>query len=518
MKKVVLKILFIVVLFLGLNRMVANAAVTGTSATIEPGEQATITIKSDKKVACFQLDVLDLDGLELVTMSSDGAVNIAEKTIAYAELNGTNTLATITVKAPTNATAKTYNIKISAYDMEAPAGASAVPETATVTAKVTVKEEETTPPPSDGNTTGGGNTSDNGSSSNGGSNTGSGNTGNTSTPKPETDTKSSDANLSNIITSPVDFTGFRSYKTSGYEITVDNNVTQMNFACYVGEQKINDKERIYIYNKANSDHGSIWVYLAEGRNEIDVTHTSEDGTNKKTYTVVVNRLAKEDSEPNNEEENPNEEETPTEGETEEQELALTSLSIDGITISPTFKADVYEYTAKLEDMTVDSLKVDAKANIEGATVEVTGNENLVEGENTITILLKYEDKSATYQITVTKVPKAVVDNTSTNTLSNTTETAATAENKNSGGLNLPMIIGIGVVGIIILAAVIALIVTKVKFRKNNGVDLNFIDDIGNDDNNNNVRIRQNGEDKIEIEDDDQDGNDNRGKGRRGRHF
>ena len=169
-------------------------------------------------------------------------------------------------------------------------------------------------------------------------------------------------------------------------------------------------------------------------------------------------------------------------------------------------------------MTVDSLKVDAKANIEGATVEVTGNENLVEGENTITILLKYEDKSATYQITVTKVPKAVVDNTSTNTLSNTTETAATAENKNSGGLNLPMIIGIGVVGIIILAAVIALIVTKVKFRKNNGVDLNFIDDIGNDDNNNNVRIRQNGEDKIEIEDDDQDGNDNRGKGRRGRHF
>ena len=249
-----------------------------------------------------------------------------------------------------------------------------------------------------------------------------------------------------------------------------------------------------------------------------MTVTAEDGTTKKTYTVVVNRLAKEDSEPNNEEENPNEEETPTEGETEEQELALTSLSIDGITISPTFKADVYEYTAKLEDMTVDSLKVDAKANIEGATVEVTGNENLVEGENTITILLKYEDKSATYQITVTKAPKAVVDNTSTNTLSNTTETAATTENKNSGGLSLPMIIGIGVVGIIILAAVIALIVTKVKFRKNNGVDLNFIDDIGNDDNNNNVRIRQNGEDKIEIEDDDQDGNDNRGKGRRGRHF
>ncbi len=71
MKKVVLKILFIVILFLGLNRIVANAAVTGTSATIKPGEQATITIKSDKALGCYDLTLTDLDGLEFVTSSVD---------------------------------------------------------------------------------------------------------------------------------------------------------------------------------------------------------------------------------------------------------------------------------------------------------------------------------------------------------------------------------------------------------------------------------------------------------------
>lgn len=491
MKKIILKIILLGILILSANVVISNAAVTGTNATIKPGEQATITIKSDKKLGCFQLELTDLGGLEFVTSSGvAGSTGSGSKTITYASSEGTTSMATFTVKAPSNATAKTYSVKFSAIDMDDPQEGGSVPGTASVTSKITVKAEETTPPDS-GNQ--------------------GGNTGGETTPPAQ---KSSNANLKMIVTEPVDFSGFRSDKTSGYEVTVNNDVDRITFKT----TKENDGATLGKWvNKANSDSGYSWVYLAEGRNEISMTVTAEDGTTKKTYTVVVNRLAKEDNEPNNEENNPNEEQKPQE---EQKELALEALAIDGITLSPEFKSDVFEYTARLEDLSVKSLKVDAKATIEGATVEVTGNENLVEGENTITVLLKYEDKSATYQITVTKAPKEEEEET-TNTLSNTTETAATVDSNKKSGISLPAIIGIGVVGIIAFAALIALIVTKVKFRKQNeGVELNFIDDMQNEDTSGKVRIRQNGEDKIEIEDNDNNDDDknNRGKGRRGRHF
>lgn len=491
MKKIILKIILLGILILSANVVISNAAVTGTNATIKPGEQATITIKSDKKLGCFQLELTDLGGLEFVTSSGvAGSTGSGSKTITYASSEGTTSMATFTVKAPSNATAKTYSVKFSAIDMDDPQEGGSVPGTASVTSKITVKAEETTPPDS-GNQ--------------------GGNTGGETTPPAQI---SSNANLKNLKTSPVDFTGFKSYKTDGYEVTVENNVDSVEFIAYSQDDS---NITVDLYNKANGDTGHKWVYIVEGDNQINVTITAEDKKTKKTYTVLVRRKAKEDNNPNNEENNPNEEQKPQE---EQKELALEALVIDGITLSPEFKSDVFEYTARLEDLSVKSLKVDAKSTIEGATVEVTGNENLVEGENTITVLLKYEDKSATYQITVTKAPKEEEEET-TNTLSNTTETAATVDSNKKSGISLPAIIGIGVVGIIAFAALIALIVTKVKFRKQNeGVELNFIDDMQNEDTIGKVRIRQNGEDKIEIEDNDNNDDDknNRGKGRRGRHF
>ena len=52
----------------------------------------------------------------------------------------------------------------------------------------------------------------------------------------------------------------------------------------------------------------------------------------------------------------------------------------------------------------DELKINAKANIENATITIAGNQNLVEGENLITIIIYNAKKEieATYQITVNK--------------------------------------------------------------------------------------------------------------------
>ena len=229
--------------------------------------------------------------------------------------------------------------------------------------------------------------SSNGSAGNGGtsgeSNSGSG-SGTTTVPA----TKSSNANLANLGITPNDFTGFTPSKTS-YTVSVPNNVSSI---------------QIYA-NKAQSGQtisGTGAKNLNEGANSFNIIVTAEDGTTTKTYTLTVNREPAENTEENEEEQN-NETAGTTTTENEEEVFGLSELKIDGIELSPEFSSDVYEYTAKLIGEN-DKVDIVTKATDEGAKVEITGNENLKEGENIITILVSDEagDKSTAYQIKLTK--------------------------------------------------------------------------------------------------------------------
>ncbi len=81
---------------------------------------------------------------------------------------------------------------------------------------------------------------------------------------------------------------------------------------------------------------------------------------------------------------------------------LKSLEIEGITLTPAFSTDVYEYRAIVKkDMS--ELAINAIAASEGATVTIAGNK-IAEGENLIAIVV-YNAKGeveATYQISVNK--------------------------------------------------------------------------------------------------------------------
>lgn len=83
--------------------------------------------------------------------------------------------------------------------------------------------------------------------------------------------------------------------------------------------------------------------------------------------------------------------------------SLSSLSISPGAISPAFKYSTTSYTASVE-ADVNEIAVDAKPSNSKATVEsVSGNTNLKEGQNTITIVVKAENgTTATYKIVVTK--------------------------------------------------------------------------------------------------------------------
>ncbi len=220
------------------------------------------------------------------------------------------------------------------------------------------------------NTTNRSNTSSSSNSTSSSSNT-------SSTKSTSQSTKSSNANLKmlGIRPSQYDFSGFKSGTTT-YDVTVPADV-----------------EEVEVYGTAQDSNAKVsglgTKTLEEGLNDLSIVVTAEDGT-EKLYTINVTRGGSEGSDS-------------TEGGTETSEDGLSALTIGDLELSPAFSTSVYEYTAKYIGEGKE-LEVNATPTDSDYTVEVTGNDNLQEGENTITILVTDADGEniATYQVTVDK--------------------------------------------------------------------------------------------------------------------
>lgn len=277
--------------------------------------------------------------------------------------------------------------------------------------------------------------SNNNSSSNNASNLGSNST---STAQQQPQAKSNVATLANLgIKGQYDFTGFRAAKTS-YSVTVPNEAESVEIYASKGQsgQKIT---------------GTGVKQLKEGTNTVNVVVTAEDGTTTKTYTINIERKAAETTD--NKEENT--EEQPEETSTEEEEIfGLKELKIDGLELTPEFKTDVYEYSAELKE-NKSSLELTTIATEENAEIEVTGNEDLKDGENIITVIVKEKDtdKTATYQITVNKI-------------SNEQSITDTTINKMQLSQNKIIVICAGVAVILLIIIILIVIIKKRKSANN----------------------------------------------------
>ena len=281
-------------------------------------------------------------------------------------------------------------------------------------------------------------------------------TNNTTTNTTKTTTKSNNANLSTMGVSPkeYDFTGFNKNKTS-YSVTVPNDVDSLKVA-YKTEHS---KAKVSVTGNNNLEVGS---------NTIKVVVTAEDGKTKKTYTIKVTKLASEDSKPGN-----------LIDENDSTDLCLKSLSLKGLEITPEFKKNVYSYEATIDMDTKDMSKVDveAEADTKDATVEITGNTDLQEGENVINVIVKSNTSSeqTVYQITVNKVSKA-------------SEVAFSGKKIKKEHI---------IIGLFFIAAIIAIVVI-VKMNKKKKIDeYEYNDDF--EDNKNSKRLNNNSNDKF-IED------------------
>lgn len=205
--------------------------------------------------------------------------------------------------------------------------------------------------------------------------------------KKEDTTKSSNANLSTLGVTPkeYDFTGFKQDKTE-YSVTVPNSVDSLKVA-----YKTADKNAKV---KVTGNTG-----FEVGTNTIKVEVTAADGKTTKTYTIAVTKLATEDSKPGN-----------LIDDKDSKNLYLSSLSIEGLELSPEFSKDVfaYEATIDMDENDLSKVNVNAQAENANATIEITGNTDLQEGENVINVIVKSNDSSeqTVYQITVNKISKS----------------------------------------------------------------------------------------------------------------
>lgn len=194
-----------------------------------------------------------------------------------------------------------------------------------------------------------------------------------------------------------------------------------------------DVEKLEIKAAPNDEKATVEITgnesLVAGDNAVKITVTAQDGTTR-IYTINVKKG-------------------------EATTLGLSSLKINGYTLSPKFSSNVYEYKINVLDPNITKLDVLATANVENAKVEVTGNTNLVKGENTITITVTSEDgkEKVIYQILVNKDSDAT----------------ATTNKKD-------MIIYGGIVVGVILIFVIIIIVVKSRKKKKQPTNNDNMDD------------------------------------------
>lgn len=218
----------------------------------------------------------------------------------------------------------------------------------------------------------------------------------TTTTPPTSTEKSTNSTLRDFGIKPNDFSGFKPNITS-YNTTVPNNVDSIDIYAY-SPRGLENKQKITGAGKKN---------LNVGENKFEVVVTAEAG-NTTTYTLNVTREGAEEEEEKPEETEPVEPEDVV-------EFGLSDLTIEGLKLSPRFQTDVYEYKAELTK-DLNELNITASDSYENSTIEILGNENLVEGENIITIIVKNgegdEEKNVTYQIIVNKnTQKQAIANT-----------------------------------------------------------------------------------------------------------
>ena len=527
-----LKYIIIMVIIISLLMTVKSfARITSNDPAVNSGETVTITINSQEPVASGSINIKSNSGLTFQSVSG-GTANGTKVAFAKSE-DITSGIATYIFKAPEVTTDTTYKIVFVSEDMANANGDEVASSEATATVKVRAPEQkqeepkqeeqkqeeqkkeepkqEEVPNFSDTNktmyATGDINLRDSWSTSSKATKISKGtelqvtatstNKVNgyvwyrvkyegatkyvassllTSDAPAAEEEKSNNANLKSLSIENVTLTPEFKADVTNYKAEVGNDIKEVTVKAETEDSKAT------VDVKGNKD-------LKAGENKITVSVSAEDGT-VKIYEINVTK-------------------------TDKAVLGLKTLKIKDTDIEKEFKTDKYSYTVSVKD--VDKLDITTEATMEKATVEILENENLQDGENTVTIMVKSEDgkETVTYQIKVNK----------------NMETAATQSN-NGNKLDSRVYLygGICLLALIILIALIVYLI-KNKSKNEDEYDQNDLFDYDNEAQKQNYKneflnqfednkVEQeeiNEEPKVDFNNDDDKGPDEPRRGR-GKHF
>lgn len=164
-----------------------------------------------------------------------------------------------------------------------------------------------------------------------------------------------------------DNTNLKSLKVDveGLSPEFDKNITEYYLIVDLTIEKVNveavpEDEKSKITITGNSD-------LKEGENTIKILVKAENG-NTKTYTINITKT----------------------NDLEKVNATLKSLSVKGFNFYPSFKTNIYNYNLTVNEK-LTQLEILAETEIEEATYEIIGNENLTEGNNLIKIIVTAKD-------------------------------------------------------------------------------------------------------------------------------
>ncbi len=358
-KRNYIKIILIALLVLFLNVTISEASISASSKTVNSGEQVQISITSNIEIISYKVTVTSNGGLTFVT--SAGGAGAGTTTITNASTTGMTSLGTFTFQAPTVTTDTTYKVSFNATAMD-DINMEEIPDssaTATITVKAPAQQT-----PSTGNNTSSGNT-----------NTGSSSNGNSSTTRPSTntntstatETKSDNSSLSVLQIAEGAITPEFNSGTLEYQINVPNETTKLTITATPADSKA-------IVKIAGNEE------LVVGENAIEVIVTAENGS---TTVYKINAVR-------------------AEAVLNLQALNVFYINENGekipLTLSPIFEPTIYEYT--LENIThqIENLIIEGTATKENAEIQITGNEGLKEGENTVQIKVIVKDESGLEEV------------------------------------------------------------------------------------------------------------------------
>lgn len=329
MVKKIKYILLLSLIFILILCAKSYARITTNDPTVNSGETVTITVNSQEGVASGGINISSNGGLTFKSAKSgsNSPVNGTFVSFSYTE-NKTSGLAVYTFTAPTVTETTTYKVVFAAQDMANAEGTTVSDSTATAT--VTVKAKETPKP--DGGNTGSNNGNNSGNTgNNGGSTTG----GNTTVSEPKFTSVSKTVYTTGEI-------NLRSSWSTSSSATVVSKGTELRLTG-TSTEKVN---------------GYVWYRV--------------------TYEGKVKYVSKDLI-------------TETKPEEKSNNANLKSISIENAELTPNFDANVTEYSAKISDYEETKINITAVAEDEKSTVKVEGNENIVVGENVITITVTAED-------------------------------------------------------------------------------------------------------------------------------